>query len=411
MQGTFFFVHGTGVREPTYTQFWTLIQERAKANGFDGVTFVGCPWGPEKGADLALIPATLPAPATRGIPGAPTATELEVALWAALLEDPLFELRVAAQAVPTSVGPAIGGVATPEKAAAGMALMVGSKPLDLTDTGVDTKEIAEAARFVSASRELGSAARAVGKSNDPALVQAVARAIVARVIAQKRTDVLAESHGTELLGLPPAVAANGARRDQLVGDIAEAMSPGTRGIVTDWLRDRLIDFAKPKLTEYLRAQRDPLTRASVSGAADILYYQRRGGEIRKFLTDAMKTAAAAAPPLVAVAHSLGGELLADVLAQDDPPRVDLLVTAGTQISLFHAVDGLETLRPPDGKPPFPRWVNFYDQNDFLSYTAKPTFKGDHIEDIELASGVPFPDAHGAYWHNDELYQEIKQRWP
>ena len=52
MQGTFLFVHGTGVREPNYGNFWSMIQERAKANGFDGVTFVGCPWGPQAGADL-----------------------------------------------------------------------------------------------------------------------------------------------------------------------------------------------------------------------------------------------------------------------------------------------------------------------------------------------------------------------
>src|SRR6266550_9275767 len=86
LKGTFFFVHGTGVREPTTTNFWSLIQQRAKANGFDGVTFVNCRWGDEKGADLTKISASLPVSATtRAIDGEPTEEERILALWSALM--------------------------------------------------------------------------------------------------------------------------------------------------------------------------------------------------------------------------------------------------------------------------------------------------------------------------------------
>ena len=408
MNGTFFFVHGTGVREPNYGQFWGQIQERAKANGFDGVTFVGCRWGPDKGANLSLIPASLPVSTRRGLGAVPTAPELEVARWALLLEDPLFELRVAARGSGAPSAPAIGAAGTPDRAAAAMTLAVGTAAIDLTNTAVGKTDLAKAAAAISSSRELARAATAIGKSNDQILVHAIARAIVAQLIIDRRDQMAASgAHGP---GTPPLIAADRARRDRLVGDIADAMAPGTRGIVSDWLRNRVADFAKSKVTEYVRAQRDPLMRANIAGAADILYYQRRGDEIRTYLRDALQVARAK-PPVVAVAHSLGGELLADVLKQADAPKIELLVTVGTQISLFHAVDGLGVLRPPDHQPPFPLWLNVYDQNDFLSYVAKPTFVGGQIEDVEISSGVPFPDAHGAYWYNDQLYQEIKQRWP
>jgi hypothetical protein len=34
-----------------------------------------------------------------------------------------------------------------------------------------------------------------------------------------------------------------------------------------------------------------------------------------------------------------------------------------------------------------------------------------IEDFEVASGVPFPDSHGAYFHLDALYKKIAEVWP
>src|SRR5439155_16840763 len=212
------------------------------------------------------------------------------------------------------------------------------------------------------------------------------------------------------LGVIPVLAGDGKRRDDLTEALAQKMTASTRSVVGDWFRDKATELAKRMATDYLRARRDELTQGNVSGAADILYYQRRGDEIRKYLQDALQKAATNRP-LVVVAHSLGGELLADVLAQHDAPQIDLLVTAGTQISLFYAVDGLGMLRPPDQKPPFAKWVNFYDRNDFLSYLAKPTFAGANVKDVPIDSGVPFPDAHGAYWHNDDVYKRIQTEWP
>jgi hypothetical protein len=401
MRGTFFVVHGTGVRRSAYESLWGTIQQKAKANGFEGIAFVGCPWGPDHGANLDRIPLTLPVDLdARGGESDVSKDELAVALWALLLEDPLFELRVAAQAAAGSSG-LTPGEETVDRVAETRVSALAVVPPALGETGLATGDIARAAHAVAGSNELRRAALAAGSASDPEFVDAVARAIVATALS---------FHRATPIEVRPAAATNARVRDALVEQIAAAVAaPGTRGVVTDWLRDRIVAFAKSKGTELVRASRDPLMRANISGAADILYFQRRGAEIVQYVTSALRQAQR---PIVAVAHSLGGVVLADVLAQQATPPIDLLVTVGSQPSFFYAIDALDQLRPGNQRTPFVPWLNFYDRNDFLSYTAERTFTGvAGISDIEIESGVPFPDAHGAYWHDDRVYQRIKTAWP
>jgi hypothetical protein len=401
MRGTFFFVHGTGVRRDAYESLWGTIQRKAKANGLGAVTFVGCPWGPERGANLDRIPMTLPIDLeARGAESDVSEGELVVALWALLLEDPLFELRIAAQAAAHGNELAPGEETVDRVAEANVSALADNPPAP-GETGFTTADIARAARTVSGSRELRGAALAAGSATDPEFVDALARAIVAEALS---------FHRAMPTGVRPAAATSARIRDVFVAQLAAALAaPGTRGVVTDWLRDRIVAFAKQKGTEMLRASRDPLMRANISGAADILYFQRRGAEIVQYVTSALSQAQR---PIVAVAHSLGGVVLADVLAQEAAPPIDLLVTVGSQPSFFYAIDALDQLRPGGTRKPFVPWLNFYDRNDLLSYTAERTFPGvADISDIEIDSRVPFPDAHGAYWHDDRVYQRIKASWP
>jgi len=55
---------------------------------------------------------------------------------------------------------------------------------------------------------------------------------------------------------------------------------------------------------------------------------------------------------------------------------------------------------------FPRWINIYDRNDMLSYTAQQVF-GNRVQDLEIHSGQPFPTAHGAYWLNKGTWDHIE----
>ena len=95
------------------------------------------------------------------------------------------------------------------------------------------------------------------------------------------------------------------------------------------------------------------------------------------------------------------------------PDVAKLVTVGSQAPLFYAVDSLESLRPsaPAVKP-FVPWLNIYDRRDFLSYLAADIFgPNSKIKDVSVDSGVPFPDAHSAYWEQDDVYRLIAEFWP
>jgi|SRR5271166_1072719 len=105
-------------------------------------------------------------------------------------------------------------------------------------------------------------------------------------------------------------------------------------------------------------------------------------------------------------------MLVDLLSRPDAPKINRLVTVGSQSPLFFAIDALESLRRRAGERPFTPWLNIFDRNDFLSFCAERTFpnvKG--IADNEVVSGVPFPESHSAYWHLNDVYSMIAAFWP
>jgi hypothetical protein len=400
MRGTLFFVHGTGVRQERYDALWSTIKGCAARNGITGVDFVGCPWGPSVGVKLSRIPETLPPEAaTRAASdGALSDDDVAVALWALLLDDPLLELRLAA-AGDAALAPVAVGTIRPDQAAAAALQGLRGRPPDVTETGLSADDLAAAADRVAASVELRAAATAAGTAADADLVDAMARAVVATVLGEYRRRA-AE---------PPAAAASAQVRDDLVARLATALAPaGTRG-VGGWLKDRAMAFAAGRATAYARERRDALTIASLPGIGDILFYQRRGDVIAALVARAM---AGLRQPVVAVGHSLGGIILVDLLSRPGARQADVLITAGSQAPLLHAIDALATLRPGDGQTPFVPWLNIYDRSDLLSYCATRVFAGaGRVVDEEVASGVPFPESHSAYWHDDRVYELIRNWWP
>jgi hypothetical protein len=271
---------------------------------------------------------------------------------------------------------------------------------DLVGTGLTAIEVSQAAESIAATAELRNAASAAGAAADEELVRVIARAVVARALAPYRSD----STGTG-----PAALYDREARDALVARLEAALSPArTRGL-GDWIKDRLIGFTTSVATSFTRDRRQNYTGLSMPAVGDILFYQRRGSEISQLTRESLT---ACSPPVVAVGHSLGGIVLVDILSQANPPRVDLLVTVGSQSPLFYAVDALENLRLFNSiARPFTPWLNIYDQSDFLSYCAARIFNGvSGIEDVEVSSGVPFPESHGAYWHLDRTYELIRGSW-
>jgi alpha-beta hydrolase superfamily lysophospholipase len=219
------------------------------------------------------------------------------------------------------------------------------------------------------------------------------------------------AHRADEPGAKPAVLLDGGRRDLLVEQIAEALAPaGTRNVLTDWLTERGTDFLLRKATSYGASHREDLMAAATPAAGDVLYYQRRGGEMLDLLTQEL---AGCQPPVVAVGHSLGGIMLVDLLSRRDHPRVDLLVTAGSQSPMLYAIDALEGIRWGKAETrPFTPWLNIYNRHDFLSFRATRIFNGvSSIRDEEVDPGVPFPESHSAYWYHPKVYELIRAAWP
>src|SRR5690348_13118741 len=92
--GTLFFVHGTGVRQG-YDEILENIKKGLAGVNRTDLAVEGIPWGSLLGThiDDEQIRDMLPPTAAKGL--GETDEEIEANLWANLLIDPLFELRLA----------------------------------------------------------------------------------------------------------------------------------------------------------------------------------------------------------------------------------------------------------------------------------------------------------------------------
>src|SRR5688572_17068330 len=98
MTGTLVFVHGTGVRQDAYEASVRALRDGAARNGLTGIEVVGCPWGDTLGVPFdAIMPTLPPETVTKSLTAPPTPAEITLATWRLLLDDPLFELRLAGQ--------------------------------------------------------------------------------------------------------------------------------------------------------------------------------------------------------------------------------------------------------------------------------------------------------------------------
>ena len=180
-------------------------------------------------------------------------------------------------------------------------------------------------------------------------------------------------------------------------------------LLSDWGQQKyavgtyLAGLFKRTASRLLRRHRNELCEAISLPIGDIFLYLTRGEEIRNYIRDNIVNST---PPITVIAHSLGGIACVDLLANDQAPDVARLVTVGSQSPLMYEIDALPSLKKPARLPgKFPPWLNIYDRNDFLSFTAGKLFPG--VEDFDAESGQPFPDSHSAYFTSDRVWEKIK----
>lgn len=201
-------------------------------------------------------------------------------------------------------------------------------------------------------------------------------------------------------------AIQGQQRDALVASIEDALGGAPKGIMS-WLAAPFAGMAKSLANRYLRRNRHSLSDLACPVIGDLIVYQGRGAPVRARIAQVLGQAN---EPVVVLAHSLGGVAVVDALLLDPGlrARVGYLITAGSQPGFFYEINGLVGMpyaRDAGLPASFPRWLNFYDKADMLSYLAAPIFGGKVI-DVELASKQPFPQSHSAYWTSLALWQHI-----
>ena len=392
------FVHGTGVREPAYSRAFSIVSKNLKERG--DLRIHKCYWGGPHGTTLNAGGQSIPDFDTnRALGGEPSDKEFTIALWELLYQDPLFELQILALRPGRSES-------IPGRKPLGQDLDNRVKALTPSSSlremleRVGLGDVFEQARTtVVGDRDYQAAIAAVREPLGEYRL-AIARSLVAQSVVLMRFE-----YGDLAFSL------NAEQRDWLVEQVVAELGGTERGL-SSWVKDNLSGLAKRIATNNLQRRRGRISADISGGGGDILMYQVRGQKIRDFIR---ATIAPLPGPVVVIAHSLGGIACVDLLLEKQPPQDLLLVTVGSQAPLLYELNALvgreydsNWTLPPD----FPRWLNIYDKRDFLSYIGADIFPG-RVKDVEVDSGQPFPESHGAYWTNKHVWDaiwETIQRW-
>lgn len=393
---TVIFVHGTGGRKAAYRLTFKQIEETLNQQKPD-LKLVPCLWGEEHGTKLKADGASIPDyDSTGGGAESNNQEDNPVWLWEQLYKDPLSEIGL------LSLRPIRGQTAVPGRATPSQELHNRVNQLAASETlRTQLKEARIAGVFGQAHQAITKSKayeRLLETASKPLdeYYAAIARAIVAASIklrAQKRVDT--------------PIQFDAGLRDETVGFITRDLTQNaqSRGVIGDWVRNLVFKGFINWGNSRLQRQRGVLTDAAYPFVGDIIFYQAKGKKIRDFIREQVEQVE---PPVVLLAHSLGGIACVDLLVEQKLPQVELLITVGSQAPFLYEIDALQSLSYGETLPDhFPKWVNIYDLRDVLSYV------GDHpglfygkIKDVKVDNKQPFPESHGAYWYNSDTWDAI-----
>ncbi len=261
--------------------------------------------------------------------------------------------------------------------------------------------LVEALQEVTRSDAYNQALRNVSKSSVAEYVNAIARAIVAAAMLK-----------SEQKQEYPRILTDAKLRDEVVELLSRALADEELGIGS-WILKHIKGLALSAATNHIEGRRRDITNKFSPIPCDILLYQTRGDKIRDFIE---KIIADAEPPVVLISHSLGGIACVDLLIEKSLPKVEHLVTIGSQVPFLYEINALYSLEFGQPLPKdFPKWLNIYDKRDFLSYVGAKIFnqpnQPDKVKDVEVISKQPFSRSHDAYWTNSTTWEAIIRLLP
>lgn len=395
---TVVFVHGTGIREQRYWQTFEYINQALHTRKPE-LKLMPCLWGDKFGARLHADGASIPTvDETRSIDDSPqTEQEDELAVWAQLYLNPLYELQLLALQPPAEGDFVPGQISEGEQFNERVQALAGSGKLleKFRTAGLDSF-FEPAFKTVTNSSAYQTALLTLNEDTN-SFARALARAIVAQTLLEcENSDCFV-----------PALT-DAALRDELVEFIATQLGEDTRSI-NSLITKKTFDLAVSMgLMTAIQRKRGVIQDTLSSTAGDILLYQARGESIRQYIREHIEQAE---PPVVVLGHSLGGIASVDLLVKEPLPQVELLVTVGSQVPIMYEMNSLYSLAFAEPLPEhFPTWLNIYDQLDFLSYIGKRIF-GDRIEDVMVDNRQPFARSHSAYWTNPQVWDAIVRKLP
>jgi len=377
---TVVFVHGIGVRNEDYPNVLPWVEDAVRRADPTAVLEF-CYWGDECGARLLAGGACDPAISVPS--AAPDQIANMIELWSRLDLDPLYELRLLAAApgarAPRGAGPA------PDQ------------PMPGRQLEERTRALADDPTVIAALGEVGLA-DVLAPAVAVVLDAAPTRTALSR--ADQLGDGLRVTLARAIVATALLRAGDGKHAPALDGERIQAVVD----VITDQLGRLDLGLGMWVLGGLGRVaawRREALFHKVMPYAGDVIKYINRGEPLRAKIR---KTVEAAEPPVVVIAHSLGGIACVDLFAEPDPPKVELLLTVGSQAPYLYEIDALSSLRFGDSPPPsFPRWINVYDRRDLLAFVAEPLFPG-WAADREIDTKAPFPRAHLAYFSNPAFHR-------
>jgi hypothetical protein len=219
MGGTLYFVHGTGVRQDGFNNTMALIRNGIKPLLPRDVAVEGRCWGSELGVGLDEegLAKVLPVTATKGTEvDAPSDAEIEAAIWSELLDDPLFELRLAVGIGASAATPPPFPQILPGQKAEAMFLGMRDRLADPLPGGIPALELIEAADQLDQT-VITAAAKSFADAAEPGFTTAAARCLVASVLFRRRFAAP---------GTAPAACYSKEERERLVSEVDRALSGG-----------------------------------------------------------------------------------------------------------------------------------------------------------------------------------------
>lgn len=194
---------------------------------------------------------------------------------------------------------------------------------------------------------------------------------------------------------------------------------------------RAISMPAFTLSTVVAETREPINRMVTLFIGDVFAYlntrkdSAAPGAIPQLVMDTLADAKKAAPnePLIVLTHSMGGQIIYDLVTHFLPKtqsnlRIDFWCATASQVGLFEEMKLFLESSPQyskanGNKVPFPDknylgvWWNVWDHNDFISYTAAPIIDG--VDDESYGSGVSLIKAHGEYLMRPSFYRKFADK--